>query len=55
MVDFLSRLIDVRNNELVEDAFLDEKLFAIFVHTSWFADIANYIVIEKIPLHYSLR
>jgi len=33
MADFLSRLIDVRNNELVEESFPDEKLFAIYVHT----------------------
>jgi len=55
VADFLSKLIGVRNDELVEDSFPDEKLFAISIHTPWFVDIANYVVTRKVPPYYSPR
>jgi len=55
VVDFLSKLIGVRNDELVEESFPTENLFAISIHAPWLVDIANYVVTCKVPSHYSPR
>ena len=41
--------------ELVEDHFLDEHLFVVTTRTPWYADIANYLAIGKLPKHLSLN
>ena len=51
VVDFLSRLTNNIDNSLVEDSFPDEHFFAISVYSPWYADIANYLVVGKLPLH----
>ena len=55
VTDILSRLLVNTNNSLVEESFLDEHLFAVSSHTPWYADIANYLVAQKLPHHVSLR
>ncbi len=35
----------------VEDQFLDEHLFAFTIKTPWYADVANYLVVGKLPKH----
>ena len=50
--DFLSRLTHVAYKELIYNAFLDEHLFSISIHTPWFADIANYLATGKFPQHF---
>jgi hypothetical protein len=47
VADFLSRMIHLGDNALVEDNFPDENLFAISTFTPWYADVANYLVTWK--------
>jgi hypothetical protein len=49
VADFLSRMIYLGDNAPVEDNFPDEKLFSISTFTLWYADVANYLVIGKMP------
>jgi hypothetical protein len=49
MDDFLSRMIHLGDNAPVEDNFPDENLFSISTFTPWYADVANYLVIGKMP------
>jgi len=55
VVDFLSRIECDAKETPIEDDFLDEHLFAIFANTSWYADIANYLAIGKVPHHLSYK
>jgi hypothetical protein len=43
------------DNNPVEDVFPDEHLFALSIHSPWFADIANYLATGKLPQHFSPR
>ena len=43
MAEFLSRLHNTGEVVPVLDSFPDEHLFAIFVITPWYANIANYL------------
>ena len=43
------------DTEAVEDHFPDEHLFAVTVRTPWYADIANYFAIGKLPKDLSLN
>jgi len=54
VADFLSRL-KTNENIPVDDSFPDEYLFAVSAHSPWYADIANYLVTGKLPLHLSHR
>eukprot|EP00253_Pinus_taeda_P028310 PITA_28310 len=54
VVDFLSRL-KTNENIPVDDSFPDEYLFAVSAHSPWYADIANYLVVGKLPSHLSHR
>jgi hypothetical protein len=49
MADFLSRMIHLGDNALVEDTFPDENLFSISTFTPWYANVANYLVTGKMP------
>ena len=49
VADFLSRVQNIKEDSLVEDKFPDEYLFAVTTQTPCFADIANYLVIRKLP------
>eukprot|EP00253_Pinus_taeda_P007389 PITA_07389 len=51
VADFLSRIPKSVETEAVEDQFPDEHLFAIAVRTPWYADVANYLAIGKLPRH----
>ena len=51
IADFLSRLTHNDDNVLVDDTFPDEHVFVVSIKTPWFADIANYLVIGKVPAH----
>ncbi|XP_057497372.1 uncharacterized protein LOC130782092, partial [Actinidia eriantha] len=60
VADHLSRLpTDGKTNDTlpINEYFPDEQLFQITAHTNtsipWFADIANYLVTGRIPLHWS--
>lgn len=56
VVDCLSRSHhDDNDTTLVHDAFLDEHLFHIVVQNPWYADIANYIIANKIVGHFSYK
>ena len=56
VADYLSRIHhDDTDTSLVDDAFLDEHLFHIYVQTSWYANIANYIAANKMPEHFSYK
>ena len=37
----------------MNDTFLYENLFDVFLQTPWFANIANYLVVGKSPRHFS--
>jgi len=51
---FLSQ-IKTNNNATIDDSFPDEYLFAVSAHSPWYADIANYLVVGKLPAHLSHR
>ena len=51
VADFLSRIQNTNEDSPVEDKFSDEYLFAVTTKTPWYADIANYLVTGKLPLH----
>lgn len=53
VVDFLSRLSHNIDDEVVDDSFLDEYLFSITIQTPWYANLANYLVIEKLSQHFT--
>eukprot|EP00253_Pinus_taeda_P002004 PITA_02004 len=36
---------------IVEDQFLDEHLFGVTVRTPWYAEVANYLAVGKLPKH----
>ena len=55
VVDFLSRIQNIKDDTPVEDKFPDEYLFAVTTRTPWFADIANYLVTGKLPSHLHSR
>eukprot|EP00253_Pinus_taeda_P017525 PITA_17525 len=45
------RIQNTNEDSPVEDNFPDEYLFALTTKTPWYADIANYLVIGKLPPH----
>ena len=51
VVDFLSRIQNIKEDSPVEDKFPDEYLFAVTTQTPWFVDVANYLVTGKLPSH----
>eukprot|EP00253_Pinus_taeda_P032915 PITA_32915 len=51
VVDFLSRIQNIKDDAPVEDKFPDEYLFAVIIQTPWFADVANYLFTGKLPSH----
>eukprot|EP00253_Pinus_taeda_P007596 PITA_07596 len=51
VADFLSRIQNTNEDSLVEDKFPDEYLFVVTTKTPWYEDIANYLVIGKLPPH----
>jgi len=53
--NFLSRLDNDAEGTPIEDSFLYERLFAISANTLWYANIANYFAIRKVPRHLSYR
>jgi hypothetical protein len=55
VADFLSRMIHLGDNAPVEDKFHDENLFSISTFTPWYADVANYHMIGKMPQKLSPR
>jgi hypothetical protein len=55
VVDFLSILNINDDNSPIDDSFLDEHFFALSSHSPWYAEIANYLVVGKVPPHLSPR
>eukprot|EP00253_Pinus_taeda_P005544 PITA_05544 len=51
VADFLSRMPKPMDAAAVEDQFPDENLFVVAVKTPWYADVANYLVVGKLPKH----
>ena len=39
------------NAVAVKDQFPDEHLFVVIVRTPWYADVANYLAVGKLPKH----
>ena len=54
VTDHLSHLtfLDITENAPIRDTFLDEQLFEI-MPSPWFAEIANFLVIGKLPIQWS--
>eukprot|EP00253_Pinus_taeda_P032504 PITA_32504 len=56
VANFLSRLdLPASEEGIVDDQMPDEHLFSISILSSWFADIANYLVSAQFPLHLSSK
>lgn len=53
VANFLSRLVNNSDNSPVEDLFPDEHLFVVSTYSPLYADIANYLVVGKLPHHLS--
>ena len=51
VADFLSRMPKPVDVATVEDQFPDEHLFAVIVRIPWYADVANYLAVGKLPKH----
>ena len=51
IADFLSRMPNPVDAAAVEDQFPDEHLFVVAVQTPWYADVANYLEVGKLPKH----
>src|SRR5699024_5616065 len=51
VANFLSQIPKSIETAAVEDQFPDEHLFAIAVRTLWYADVANYLAVGKLPKH----
>jgi len=51
VANFLSRMPKTADAAAVEDQFLDEHLFVVTVKMPWYADVANYLVVSKLPKH----
>eukprot|EP00253_Pinus_taeda_P005907 PITA_05907 len=51
VVDFLSRIQNIKEDSPVEDKFPGEYIFVVTTQTTWFADVANYLVIGKLHSH----
>ena len=51
--DFLSHIQHEDGTKPVDDTFPDEHLFVVYVQTTWFADISNYLATGKILNHLS--
>lgn len=47
VADFISRLTINSDYMPIEDSFPDEYLFSISTHSSWYADIANDLVVGR--------
>ncbi|KAL5580549.1 hypothetical protein UlMin_012991 [Ulmus minor] len=57
VADHLSRLELKNDTEIlpIREAFPDENLFAVLSHTTWYADIANYLVSRQDPSTWSAQ
>ena len=53
VVDFLSQWTNNDDDTPVKDSFPNEHLFAVSTFSPWYADIANYFVVDRIPSHLS--
>ena len=51
VTDFLSRMPKPVDAATIEDQFPDEHLFTVTVKTPWYADVANYLAVGKLPKH----
>eukprot|EP00253_Pinus_taeda_P027656 PITA_27656 len=51
VTNFLSRMPKPIDAAVAKDQFLDEHLFAVAVQTPWYADVANYLAVGKLPNH----
>lgn len=51
VADFLSRMPKPIDAATVEDQFPDEHLFAVTIQTPWYADVADYLAVGKLPKH----
>jgi len=49
VIYFLWRLTNTIDDEVVDDNFPDEHIFAMSIETPWFADIANYLATINFP------
>ena len=49
VVDFLSRIQNIKDDTLVEDKFPDEYIFSVTTQTPWFENIDIYLVTRKSP------
>ena len=55
VVYFLSQISKVNDPLAVDDKFPDEHLFSMAVKMPWYADVANYLVVGKLPKHLTTR
>jgi hypothetical protein len=55
VADFLSRIHNNDENTPIDDSFPNKYLFVVSTNIMWFADIANYLAMGKLPQHLSPR
>ena len=55
VADFLSRVPKTDDILTVDDQFPDEHLFSLVVKTPWYTDVANYLVVGKVPRNLTSR
>ncbi len=55
VADFLSQILKVNDPLAVDDQFPDEHMFSVAVKMSWYVDVANYLVVGRLPKHLTTR
>eukprot|EP00253_Pinus_taeda_P018516 PITA_18516 len=54
VADFLSLMPRIEHIVAVDDQFSDEHLFDVAIKMPWYADVANYLAVRKLPKHLTL-
>ena len=55
VTDFLSRVPETDDTLAVDDQFPSENLFVVVVKTPWYAKVANYLAVGKLPRNLTSR
>lgn len=55
VIDFIYSLKSNENEPLVEGSFPNEHIFAVSINFPLFVDIANYLLVDKVMQHLSLK
>lgn len=55
VANFLSSFTHQKEEDFVDDYFLDEHLFAITTQIPWFIDMENYLVTGMLPKYFTTK